>query len=312
MVPQLCLLVIPVISKFQSQTFNLKKKLKQFLGIPLTIQSNRPSSRSSQRSTGSLDSYNGRRSSGCKGILVSQSRQGSARSAAILLISAHLNTLKEQSSSSSPNNFRSNEFMTKHIERQLEIQKKILYSEIPALRNHSSLMRKLRLNPKSDTDLTRLDNDAGLHHIIGENPLHKKLHRKFFNKSTAITTSSNSKYAASPEEQERSGVEDVFVDRNIETNLNGSSESRINNISLRTDGGYTNPLAFSADFLNGSSSTISSCSASYSNSEDEEFQRRYNADYQENFIGTMPTPASENPSIAVNNNNESMSILFFY
>ncbi|CAO1354078.1 unnamed protein product [Diamesa serratosioi] len=50
-------------------------------GIPLTIQSNRPSSRSSQRSSGSIGSYTGRRSSGAqtKGVQVSQSRTGSRR-----------------------------------------------------------------------------------------------------------------------------------------------------------------------------------------------------------------------------------------
>uniref|UniRef100_A0AAG5DHF1 EB domain-containing protein n=1 Tax=Anopheles atroparvus TaxID=41427 RepID=A0AAG5DHF1_ANOAO len=53
-------------------------------GIPLTIQSARPSSRSSQRSSGSIGSYGNRRSSsaplhGSKGVLVSTSRTGSRR-----------------------------------------------------------------------------------------------------------------------------------------------------------------------------------------------------------------------------------------
>ncbi|XP_055601907.1 uncharacterized protein LOC129750836 isoform X3 [Uranotaenia lowii] len=53
-------------------------------GIPLTIQSARPSSRSSQRSSGSIGSYGNRRPSsaplhGSKGVLVSTSRTGSRR-----------------------------------------------------------------------------------------------------------------------------------------------------------------------------------------------------------------------------------------
>ncbi|XP_055856845.1 uncharacterized protein LOC129919809 isoform X4 [Episyrphus balteatus] len=57
-------------------------------GIPLTVQSGRPSSRSSMRSSGSIGSYGNRRSSstmqsgsggGSKGILVSTSRTGSRR-----------------------------------------------------------------------------------------------------------------------------------------------------------------------------------------------------------------------------------------
>ncbi|XP_058054956.1 uncharacterized protein LOC131206425 [Anopheles bellator] len=54
-------------------------------GIPLTIQSARPSSRSSQRSSGSIGSYGNRRASsaplhhGSKGVLVSTSRTGSRR-----------------------------------------------------------------------------------------------------------------------------------------------------------------------------------------------------------------------------------------
>ncbi|CAD7005818.1 unnamed protein product [Ceratitis capitata] len=89
-------------------------------GIPLTVQSGRPSSRSSLRSSGSIGSYGNRRassggatagghgvignigggggggSSGTKGILVSTSRTGAARSAAILLISCHLTELAKE------------------------------------------------------------------------------------------------------------------------------------------------------------------------------------------------------------------------
>ncbi|XP_053953511.1 uncharacterized protein LOC128860211 isoform X1 [Anastrepha ludens] len=81
-----------------------------------TVQSGRPSSRSSLRSSGSIGSYGNRRassggattggghgvgisgggSSGTKGILVSTSRTGAARSAAILLISCHLTEIAKE------------------------------------------------------------------------------------------------------------------------------------------------------------------------------------------------------------------------
>ncbi|KAH8256018.1 hypothetical protein KR026_004988, partial [Drosophila bipectinata] len=99
-------------------------------GIPLTVHSARPSSRSSIRSTGSIGSYgHGRRASsgglgggaagggagvggggagsvagaggGSKGILVSTSRTGAARSAAILLISCHIAAVSKQNSRAS-------------------------------------------------------------------------------------------------------------------------------------------------------------------------------------------------------------------
>lgn len=257
-----------------------------FEGIPLTIQSQRPSSRSSQRSSGSIGSYTGRRSSGAqqsKGVNVSQSRQGAARSAAILLYSFHLNALKDQTSCASyQTNFHSNELMAKYIEQQLEDQKKLLYLDIPTLRNHNSLMRKLRLNPRSEIDLTRLDKQ-----FIGNSPLHRKLHRRFFNQTKADVN-------VADDVDERSGVDDFNVNKSTEiSDLNGScSESHTHNVSLITDGGYTNPLAFSIDDLDGSDSGDDD-----DNDEDEEFLRYI--DNQEIFIGAMPTPCSEGPSIAV-------------
>ncbi|XP_016974272.1 uncharacterized protein LOC108041021 isoform X1 [Drosophila rhopaloa] len=96
-------------------------------GIPLTVHSGRPSSRSSIRSTGSIGSFGNRRASagglggtvagggvaggtvgggaagsgGSKGILVSTSRTGAARSAAILLISCHIAAVSKQNSRAS-------------------------------------------------------------------------------------------------------------------------------------------------------------------------------------------------------------------
>ncbi|KAL7047203.1 hypothetical protein ACKWTF_002826 [Chironomus riparius] len=296
-------------------------------GIPLTIQSNRPSSRSSQRSTGSIGSTRSftRRSSGIlhsKGVNVSQSRQGSARSAAILLYSYHLtqlNALNDKSSSQINNNNNSNakannlnninicsqnysnHFMAKYIEQQLEDQKRLLYLEIPALKNHNSLMRKLRLNLKSESDLSQLDTYEHAQHLIGNNPLHRKLHRKLFKRTTTIDD--NDRFNNDKAEvDERSGVaNDLFPNKSTDNvDLNGSSESRIHNISLRTnpsttDGGYTNPMAFSSfDDLDDQSSDYDS-----DNDERKDYHRTFLFGNQEIIIAALPTPASEGPSIAV-------------
>lgn len=163
--------------------------------------------------------------------------------------------------------------MAKYIEQQLEDQKKLLYLDIPTLRNHNSLMRKLRLNPRSEIDLTQLDKQ-----LIGNSPLHRKLHRRYFNQTRADVDMAD-------DVDERSGVDDFVVNKSTEnSDLNGgSSESQTHNVSFITDGGYTNPLAYNIDDLDGSGD------------EDDGYQL-YN---QEIIIGAMPTPCSENPSFAV-------------
>lgn len=264
-------------------------RILSFSGIPLTIQSNRPSSRSSQRSSGSIGSYTGRRSSGAphsKGVNVSQSRQGAARSAAILLYSYHLNNLRD-GTSSCPQSFNSNKFMAKYIEQQLEDQKKLLYLDIPTLRNHNTLMRKLHLNPRSEIDLTLLEKQA-----MGDSPLHRRLHRRFFKQST-----SDKNTDAGVVMDERSGVDGIIVDKSTEgCHLNGSSNSNTHNVSFITDGGYTNPLAYSINDLDDDSED------DYDS--DECYHQSFLFDNQEVFFGAMPTPCSEGPSIAVWKMNE--------
>ncbi|XP_037816521.1 uncharacterized protein LOC119606925 isoform X3 [Lucilia sericata] len=174
-------------------------------GIPLTVQSGRPSSRSSIRSSGgSIGSYGNRRSStggvggnnsataGSKGILVSTSRTGAARSAAILLISCHLTTLSKQTAASrvssrqtsgagcsanSRDNLDENGSdpgsrscdstlsMTRHLQKQLNHQRHLLSFELsPAkTKNHDRVRALLGLNGidnyRSDDDaLNSLDN----------------------------------------------------------------------------------------------------------------------------------------------------------
>ncbi|XP_065360347.1 uncharacterized protein LOC135954197 isoform X1 [Calliphora vicina] len=170
-----------------------------------TVQSGRPSSRSSIRSSGgSIGSYGNRRSStggaggnssataGSKGILVSTSRTGAARSAAILLISCHLTTLSKQTAASrvssrqtsgagcsanSRDNLDENGSdpgsqscdstlsMTRHLQKQLNHQRHLLSFELsPAkTKNHDRVRALLGLNGidnyRSDDDaLNSLDN----------------------------------------------------------------------------------------------------------------------------------------------------------
>ncbi|XP_055706938.1 uncharacterized protein LOC129804009 isoform X4 [Phlebotomus papatasi] len=120
-------------------------------GIPLTIQSARPSSRSSIRSSGSIGSFTNRRSSsapqaGSKGVLVSTSRTGAARSAAILLISCHISALKANSATEND----CNENMTKYLEKQLNQQRQLLHLELPATTSNRRI--KALLGYPADTD----------------------------------------------------------------------------------------------------------------------------------------------------------------
>lgn len=164
--------------------------------------------------------------------------------------------------------------MAKYIEQQLEDQKKLLYLDIPTLRNHNSLMRKLRLNPRSEIDLTLLDKQ-----LIGNSPLHKKSLRRP-NHTTADVE-------AADDVDERSGVDDFVVKSTETSDFNGSSENHTHNVSLITDGGYTNPLAYSINDLDDSES------------DDEYGQYQHLVDNQEIFVGATPTPCSDGPSLAV-------------
>lgn len=252
----------------------------------MTIQSNRPSSRSSQRSSGSIGSYAGRRSSGVphtKGVNVSQSRQGAARSAAILLYSYHLNALKDQASPlSCQKSCRLNELRVKYIEQQLEDQKKMLLLDIPALRNHNSLMRKLRLNPRSEVDLTLLEKQS-----TGDSPFRRKLPRPFLKLAYSLAKGDDVRVA---NVDERSGVDELFVNKSTDSELNCSSESHTQNVSFITDGGYTNPLAFNIDDLDDEGEADDDDS-------DGAYGRSLIIDNQEIFFGAMPTPASEGTSM---------------
>lgn len=110
----------------------------------LLVHSGRPSSRSSIRSSNSFGSYGHRRpssaphtnSTGSKGVLVSTSRSGAARSAAILLISSHISATNKNTSQR-----HSDENMKKHLQKQLKHQRQQLHLELPP--NTARILTKL-------------------------------------------------------------------------------------------------------------------------------------------------------------------------
>lgn len=140
----------------------------------MTVQSARPSSRSSLRSSGSIGSFSGgggvgggggnhRRPSsaplhsgsslGSKGVLVSTSRSGAARSAAILLISCHISAINKTNKSNqkhfnSEDNVSGNIFidesMSKYLQKQLNQQKQMLHLELPS--QSKKIIKLLELN----------------------------------------------------------------------------------------------------------------------------------------------------------------------
>lgn len=108
----------------------------------------RPSSRSSQRSSGSISSYGHRRTSGVplhgsKGVLVSASRTGAARSAAILLVSCHISAMNSPQNTNPLCGTKYNENMREYLKQQLEQQKQLLFLDIPSLKNRKNFLSKL-------------------------------------------------------------------------------------------------------------------------------------------------------------------------
>lgn len=125
--------------------------------INYVVHSARPSSRSSIRSSNSIGSFGHRRASSAphsnsKGVLVSTSRSGAARSAAILLLSCHISALKKNKNSKAQNN------RMKHMRKQLEEQRQMLHLELPP--NSSRILSKIlkRGFESMDDETNSLDN----------------------------------------------------------------------------------------------------------------------------------------------------------
>lgn len=135
--------------------------------FPLYINTGRPSSRSSQRSSGSISSYSNRRASGVpyngsKGVLVSSSRTGAARSAAILLVSRHIS---DNSNTNPVYGSKYNQNMRQYLQRQLEQQKELLFLDIPSLRNQKNFLSKLTSSQYSKCK----SDENGMCNVVGNN-----------------------------------------------------------------------------------------------------------------------------------------------
>uniref|UniRef100_A0A336ME96 CSON000100 protein n=1 Tax=Culicoides sonorensis TaxID=179676 RepID=A0A336ME96_CULSO len=142
----------------------------------------RPSSRSSQRSSGSISSYGHRRTSGVplhgsKGVLVSASRTGAARSAAILLVSCHISAMNSPQNTNPLCGSKYNENMREYLKQQLEQQKQLLFLDIPALKNRKNFLSKLNryavnttnVSATSNSNDSNLDDSDHQHYHIYEN-----------------------------------------------------------------------------------------------------------------------------------------------
>lgn len=271
--------------KYSEQKLSLSPSENKFAnpkipGIPLTIQSGRPSSRSSQRSSGSIGSYgniSGRRASGApKGVAVSQSRQGTARSAAILLMGGHLQALKESNESGTLS--RRNLAMTRYLEQQLEEQKRLLYVDIPALHKHDGLMRKLRLNLRTEEDFLA-------------DTFYKKIEKKFDNRifgndnNTITITENASQNVYDSKSKTSTTCSGSGVPNTEASNFNGSTTSQL--LMDQTGGGFLNP-SYSVEDMDEESP----------NDEENEYGSFIFND-SEFIIGALPTP-SEALYLAVN------------
>lgn len=176
---------------------------------------------------------------------------------------------------------RSDEFMAKYIEQQLEDQKRLLYLEVPALRNHLSLMRKLRLNLRSESDLRQLESYESAQQLIFNSPLRTKLRRKFFKRSNETEMTEFIRTKTAEVDEMRSGVKE--------------SNMCLNNNDI-PKGLIANPMAYSLNDLDDDDEDDDEDEDTY----EHEKNRKYIIDNEEIFIGTMPSPACEGgPSIAI-------------
>lgn len=257
---------------------------------------------------------------------MSQSRQGQARSAAILLYTCHLDALRllsDQTSHSSSNSqnllyqksksYSHEIIMMKHIEQQIEEQKRLLLYDLPELRNHNTLMRKLNLMPRSEFDLTQFDR----HYYDESRSMHKKLHRRFFTRFLRTKTEDddnqiNSLGCGESHSGGRSGCggasgddDDNMDERSVsgdEMSMNKSADmidvvdtSPARHFHI----GYSNPLACD-DFEDiDADGDDDEANDNESLNSHEEFHR-YIIDDEVVIIGAMPTPTtSSGPSIVV-------------
>ncbi len=205
---------------------------------------------------------------------MSQSRQGTCRSAAILLLSGHLNALKEEGALG--NHSRRQDAMTRYLEDQIEEQKKLLYADIPDLHNHDNLMRKLRLNLRTEDDFLA-------------DTFYKKIEKKFEkrifgNDNNTITITENALQTLydnknSNKNKSSTNCSGSGVPNTEASNYNGS-HVELHKLD-QTGGGFLNP-SYSVEELDEASPT-----------DEENEYGSYIFNDNEIIIGALPSPTSE-------------------
>lgn len=221
--------------------------------------------------------------------------------------------------------------MMKHIEQQIEEQKRLLFIDLPALRNHNTLMRKLRLLPRSEIDLTQLDRP-----FCGNRPLQKRFQRRFFQRFRRTKTEDddsrinsggcesrnnfsggdgdNSYSFGASGVDEDDGMDERSVSGDDELYVNKSADMiDVSPSSRQAHIGYSNPLAYD-DFedIDAEGGDDENDFASLNSHEDF---HRYIIDDEIVIIGALPTPTtSSGPSLVVctpNNKNKPSSLMRF-
>lgn len=136
---------------------------------------------------------------GSKGVLVSASRTGAARSAAILLVSCHISAMNSPQNTNPLCGSKYNENMREYLKQQLEQQKQLLFLDIPSLKNRKNFLSKLNKyavagaggnshtatsnNDSNDSNLD--DDDNGSDH-----PFHIYANHSYCHNNTSRDTSS--------------------------------------------------------------------------------------------------------------------------
>lgn len=212
--------------------------------------------------------------------------------------------------------------MMKHIEQQIEEQKRLLFIDLPALRNHNTLMRKLKLLPRSEIDLAQLDRP-----FCGSRPLQKRFQRRFFNRFRRTKTedddsrvnsvgcesrnnfsgcggdNSNSYGCGASGVDEDGGMDErsvsgdeLFVHKSADMIGVGDTSPS----SRQAHIGYSNPLTYDYnDFEDIDAEGDDDVNDIVSLNSHEEFHR-YFIDDEVVIIGALPTPTtSSGPSIVV-------------
>lgn len=142
---------------------------------------------------------------GSKGVLVSASRTGAARSAAILLVSCHISAMNSPQNTNPLCGTKYNENMKEYLKQQLEQQKQLLFLDIPSLKNRKNFLSKLNryavanhnnnhatsaTSNSNDSHLDNNDDDGSGIALDNTHPYHIYANHNYYCTNTSRDTSS--------------------------------------------------------------------------------------------------------------------------